>query len=101
MATLTDTLFARDGEINRDDMIQILEYVATENGGVLDAMDFSDLQTILNDASVLNMPNYVEVLAGDVVNGNMANANYQGQTLGNLAVGSTGRNSTTWWTSGS
>ena len=43
LATLVSTLFAQDGEINRDDMIQILEYVATENGGVLDAMDFSDL----------------------------------------------------------
>ena len=34
------------------------------------------------------MPGYVQVLAGDVVNGNPANANYQGQPLGNLAVGS-------------
>ena len=31
------------------------------------------------------MPDYVAVLAGDVVNGNPANAYYQGQPLGNLA----------------
>ena len=31
------------------------------------------------------MPNYVAVLASDVVQGNPANANYQGQPLGNLA----------------
>ena len=35
------------------------------------------------------MAGYVQVLAGDVVNGNPANAHYQGQTLGNLAAGST------------
>ena len=34
------------------------------------------------------MPGYVQVLAGDVVNGNAANATYLGQPLGNLAVGS-------------
>ena len=33
------------------------------------------------------MPGYVETLAGDVVNGNIANAHYQGQSLGNLAAG--------------
>ena len=31
------------------------------------------------------MPDYVAVLASDVVQGNPANANYQGQPLGNLA----------------
>ena len=34
------------------------------------------------------MPSYVQVLAGDVVNGNPANAHYQGAPLGNLAAGS-------------
>jgi hypothetical protein len=89
LETLTDNLFAQDGQINRDDMIQILKYVATENGGVLSSADFSDLQTIVGDATMLNMPNYVQVLAGDVVKGNTANAKYQGQSLGNLAAGST------------
>ena len=31
------------------------------------------------------MPNYVAVLASDVVDGNPANVFYQGQPLGNLA----------------
>lgn len=44
---------------------------------------------LLADASALNMPGYVQVLAGDVINGNTANAHYQGQTLGNLSAGST------------
>ena len=47
------------------------------------------MKTILGEAATLNMPGYVQVLAGDVINGNPANANYQGQPLGNLAVGST------------
>jgi hypothetical protein len=77
------------GSISRIDMIDILEYVAKENGGVLSSNDFSDLKTIVADAAVLNMPNYVQVLAGDVVDGNAANARFQGKPLGNLAVGST------------
>jgi hypothetical protein len=77
------------GSISRNDMIDILQYVAKENGGVLSSNDFSDLQTIVADAAVLNMPNYVQVLAGDVVDGNAANAAFQSKPLGNLAVGST------------
>ena len=68
-------------------MIQIL--LSVERQGQRDsATDFSDLKTIVTDAATLNMPGYVQVLAGDVVNGNAANANYQGQALGNLAAGS-------------
>ena len=78
-----------DGSISRNDMIQILKFVAAENGGVLSSADFSDLQTIVADAAALDMPNYVQVLASNVVNGNPANAGYQGQPLGNLAAGST------------
>jgi hypothetical protein len=88
LENLTQSLFVRDGEINRQDMIQILQSVGTGNGGILDATDLGDLQTIVGDAATLDMPNYVQVLAGDVVNGNPANAEYQGHALGNLAVGS-------------
>ena len=75
------------GPINRTDMIQILDTVAGE-GSTVSATDISDLKTILKDASLLNIPGYVQVLAGDIVNGSLANANYQGQSLGNLAAGS-------------
>ncbi len=88
LENLTQSLFARDDAINRPDMMQILLSVAAENGGVLDATDLGDLKTILANAAALNMPGYVQVLAGDVVNGNPANADYQGPALGNLAVGS-------------
>ena len=88
LASLTQSLDT-DKSISRTDMIQILRKVENQNGGVLDSTDFSDLKTILKDAATLNMPGYVQVLAGDIINGNAANASYLGQTLGNLAVGST------------
>ena len=77
-----------DGSISRNDMIQILRSVAAD--GTVSATDFSDLKKILSQAATLNMPGYVQALAGDVINGNAANATYQGQTMGNLAVGSSG-----------
>ena len=87
LASLTKSLDA-DGSIGRTDMITILRSVETENGGVLSATDFSDLKTIVADAAALDMPGYVQVLAADVITGNVANAHYQGAALGNLAVGS-------------
>ena len=56
--------------------------------------DFSDLHTIVADPTSLEIPGYVQVLAGDIVDGNPANAHYQGQTLGNLAVGRCGQQMT-------
>jgi hypothetical protein len=85
LANLVTTLDAA-GSINRNDMIQIFNAVAAK--GTVTASEFSDLKTILSEASSLNMPGYVQVLAGDVINGNAANATYQGQKLGNLAAGS-------------
>jgi hypothetical protein len=85
LAKLVQSLDA-DGSISRNDMLQILRSVSAV--GSVGAADFSDLKKILNEASTLNMPSYVQVLASDVINGNAANATYQGQTLGNLAVGS-------------
>ena len=64
-----------DGSLSRADMIQILTSVGA--GGTLSATDLSDLKTILANAAQYNMPNYVQVLAGDVVNGSPANADYQ------------------------
>ncbi len=74
------------GSLNRAALIQILTSVGAS--GTVSATDFSDLKTILADAAQYNMPGYVQVLANDVVNGNAANANYQGAPLGNLAAGS-------------
>src|SRR5271157_1703864 len=84
--SLVQTLDA-DGSLDRADMMQILFSVGNEDG-VVDATDFNDLKTILADASIFHIPGYVQVLAGDVINGNPANASYQGTLLGNLTAGS-------------
>jgi hypothetical protein len=85
LASLVQTLYV-DGSINRQDMIQILR--STGADGVVDAIEFTDLKSLLNQATTFAIPEYVRVLAGDVVNGNQANAKFQGQSLGNLAAGS-------------
>jgi D-serine deaminase-like pyridoxal phosphate-dependent protein len=88
-AEVQTELSGSGGQLTRSDMIAILEYVATENGGVLSSTDMADLKTLVNtDTSTLKTPSYVDVLAADVVDGNTANAHYQGKSLGNLAVGS-------------
>ena len=86
LAKLVTSLDA-DGSISRPDMIQILRSVGGD--GVVDTTEFGDFKKILNQAGTLNIPGYVQVLAGDVINGNAANATYQGQALGNLAAGNT------------
>ena len=85
LESLAEKLFG-DGSINRLDMIQILRSVGSDDNKV-DATEIGDLKTILNDASMLKIPGYVQVLAGDVVKGNTANAHFQGKPLGNLAAG--------------
>ena len=70
-----------DGSIDRNDLMQLLRATGGDDG-VVDATEFSDLQTIMNNAWTLNMPDYVRVLGNDVVNGNTANAHYQGQLCG-------------------
>jgi len=85
--TLTTAKFTNDGEIDRTEVMEILRSTGSDDG-VVDANEFSDLQTILDVASSLNIPDYVQVLSSDVVNGNPANTNYQGDPLGNLTAGS-------------
>ena len=57
-----------------------------ERQGPLSATDFSDLKSLVNTAALFTA-NYVQQLSQDVVNGNTANAHYQGQALGNLTAG--------------
>ena len=76
------------GIINRADMIQLLQLAADEYPAMTQT-ELTDLQSIVPYATLFNMPDSVRVLASDVVSGNLANAHYQGQTLGNLAAGST------------
>ena len=86
LGSLTQSLDA-DGSISRLDMIQILRSVGSDDG-VVDAVEFADLKTIITNAAALKMASYVETLARDVVYGSVANTYYQGTALGNLAAGS-------------
>jgi hypothetical protein len=61
--------------------------VAVSEGSVSSA-DLSGLQAVVASPTFLNIPAYVENLAEKVVNGNPANARYQGFAMGNLTVGS-------------
>ncbi len=83
LANLTQSLFA-DGSINRLDMITIFNTITDEDDITVDATDIKDLKTILSNATTLCIPDYVLVLANDVVYGNAANAHYLGNVLGNL-----------------
>ena len=74
-----------DGGISRNDMIDILE--SADIDGSVSNQALAGLQALTQPgaASLLNEPDDVAVLAADVVQGNQANADYQGQPLGNLA----------------
>ncbi len=56
--------------------------------GVLDATELGDLRYIVSNATSYAMPGYVQILAGNVVNSNAANATYLGIAAGNLTAGS-------------
>ncbi len=85
LAALVQSLDA-DGSLSRADVMQILRSVG--NDGAVDAGELTDLRWLVSHAAQYSMAGYVQVLAGDVVNSNPANAQFQGQTLGNLAAGS-------------
>ena len=84
---LTKTVFTDDRKIDRQEMIQVLRSTGADDQ-VVDAAEFGDLKTILSKGALLGIPDYVQALAGDVINGNLANGLFQGQPLGNLAAGS-------------
>jgi hypothetical protein len=77
-----------DRVLSRTDMRAVFGQVAKDN--IVSSNEFSDLKTIVANPSVLGIPKYVENLAAKVVNGDPANAQYQGGTLGNLHADSTG-----------
>jgi hypothetical protein len=100
LAAEVRSAYSDDNVTDREDMLAIFGYVhdtLVSNSSNLSATDFTDLQTIVASAGVLNMPNYVAVLAGDVVNGSLANTYYHEEvnehwvetSLGDLGIGST------------
>lgn len=77
---------AADGQLNRNDMIGIFR--DAQDDGVIDDKEYKDLQTLLNNASLFRIENYVYVLSSKVVFGTTANQYHQSQSLGNLYAGS-------------
>ncbi|MBW4610600.1 MAG: pre-peptidase C-terminal domain-containing protein [Hassallia sp. WJT32-NPBG1] len=75
-----------DNVLDRNDIISILR--EGKDNSVVDATEVKDLRTLVSNASYLKIPEHVRVLANKVVNGDVANQKYQGNTLGNLDVGS-------------
>ena len=75
----------KDGILNRSEMLSM--YSTIEADGLVSANEFSDLKALVN--TKINMSMYDRYFANKIVNGNYANAWYQGQALGNLAAGST------------
>ena len=78
---------AADGSISRTDMMSILR--STGSDGVVSALELGDLKYIISNATYFNIAPYVQTLAGNVVQGNRANATYLGLPAGNLSAGST------------
>jgi hypothetical protein len=85
LRSLGNSIFA-DSIVDRNDMIALLQS-AGDNGSV-DAVEFADLQKIVNTTSLFAGLSHVERLAEYVVLGSAANAKFNGQNLGNLAAGS-------------
>ena len=76
----------QDGVMDRNDMVKLFREV--ESAGAVTSTEMSDLTLIANTSTLFGNLDYVQQLSQDIVLGNVANAQYQGQTLGNLAVGS-------------
>ncbi len=85
MFNLLQSLYVVDQSITRADVIQILESAVDDGAVTLNAISALETLTAPGNEACLNITNYVAVLASDVVQGNPANADYQGQPLGDLA----------------
>jgi len=85
LASLVESFYA-DSTISRAEMIQILR--SAGNDGSVDASELADLRFLASGQTNYDMPAHVRELAKSVVTANPANAKFNGQNLGNLAVGS-------------
>ncbi len=82
--TLAQSEF-QDGVLSRTDMISIFRRV--EQNGAMKLQELNGLRAIVNNGAFFTSDYYVQQLSQDIVNGNVANAHYQGMALGNLKVG--------------
>lgn len=75
-----------DAKLSRAEILGVFAHVKKD--GAVSTTEFSDLAATANNASLYTSVEYVGVLTKNVVLGNIANAKYQGTTLGNLKAGS-------------
>ncbi len=72
-------------QLDRTAMLNLFAEIGQD--GTVSANEFADMKKIVG--TNLQQPDYVNYLAARVVNGDPANAHYQGAALGNLKAGST------------
>jgi hypothetical protein len=92
LRALTRSL-STDGALDRNDWLKLFAQV--EADGNVSAGEFHDLGDLLHTTRVtttakvtFTLSDSVRALAGDIVDGNTANAYFQGTVMGNLAAGS-------------
>jgi hypothetical protein len=86
LAAVARADFTRDDAIMYNDMLDMFNQA--EATLTLSAAQVQSMQVLVANAGLLQIPSYVSDLANKVVNGDPANAHYQGAALGNLSAGS-------------
>ena len=87
VASLARSDYADHGAINFRDMLGIYNQIAAD--GSVAASEYASLQSLAQNASVLNMPDYVSFLSTEVIDStNPANSSFQGMSLPELGPGS-------------
>jgi hypothetical protein len=71
--------------ITRTEMLGICSEI--ERDGQVTGNELTDLRTLVNNAPALNIPGYVADLTEKIIDDNVADRQYQGQTLPQLAAG--------------
>lgn len=79
---------ALDGLLDRDDMLNMFALVTP--GDTVGRDNFDSLKALVSNASFFVGIDYVQALSDYVVNGCVANKQYQGESLGNLRFDSSG-----------
>ncbi len=88
LQSLARTDFNQHGSLTYGDVLGL--FAAAESAGPLTSAELQSLQVLVTPGGVaaVKMASSVQSLTSKVVNGDPANAHYQGATLGNLHVGS-------------
>jgi hypothetical protein len=85
VADLAAAYYQRDGQLTRTDMLGLFNEVELE--GSVTSAAYTSLRELVDSLAIV-MPSSVRNLAGKVVNGDVANKDFQGQSLGDLGPGS-------------